>query len=101
MSELKNVLLAENRTICQSEGQIVSDMNGEKVMLSISNGKYYNLGTTGGAIWELIRTPITFDGIIVNLTEKYDVKKEECEKEVINFLEVLWKEDLVKVSNIA
>ncbi|TRZ40746.1 lasso peptide biosynthesis PqqD family chaperone [Niallia circulans] len=76
-------------------------MNGEKVMLSISNGKYYNLGTTGGAIWELISTPITFDGIIVNLTEKYDVKKEECEKEVINFLEVLWKEDLVKVSDIA
>ena len=30
--------------VSQVEGQIVSDMGGEKVMLSIPNGKYYNLG---------------------------------------------------------
>ncbi len=100
MSELKTVFLEENKTICQSEGQIVSDMNGEKVMLSISNGKYYNLGTTGGAIWELISSPMTLEGIIGNLTEKYEVDKEDCRREVINFLEILWKEDLVKVSDI-
>lgn len=34
--------------IVQSEGNIVSDMDGEKVMLSIKNGKYYNLGKIGG-----------------------------------------------------
>ena len=28
-------------------------MDGEKVMLSINNGKYYNLGEIGGDIWEL------------------------------------------------
>ena len=28
----------------QKEGNVVSDMDGEKVMLSIHNGKYYNLG---------------------------------------------------------
>ena len=30
-------------------------MGGEKVMLSVKNGKYYNLGEIGGEIWELIR----------------------------------------------
>ena len=34
------------------KGNIVSDMGGEKVMLSIENGKYYNLGEMGGEIWE-------------------------------------------------
>lgn len=33
-----------NHVIVQVEGNIVSDMDGEKVMLSIKNGKYYNLG---------------------------------------------------------
>jgi len=32
------------------EGNIVSNMDGEKVMLSIKNGKYYNLGEIGGFI---------------------------------------------------
>ena len=34
-------------------------MDGEKVMLSIEKGKYYNLGLLGGVIWELIESPIT------------------------------------------
>ena len=43
--------------VSQVDGQIVSDMGGEKVMLSIHNGKYYNLGGLGGRIWEqLIKT---------------------------------------------
>ena len=29
--------------IVQSKGNIVSDMGGEKVMLSVNNGKYYQL----------------------------------------------------------
>ena len=29
-------------------------MGGEKVMLSINNGKYYNLVKLVGSIWELI-----------------------------------------------
>ena len=39
----------------QVKGNIVSDMGGEKVMLSVNKGKYYNLGEIGGDIWELIR----------------------------------------------
>lgn len=34
--------------IVQSEENIVSDMDGEKVMLNVRKGKYYNLGETGG-----------------------------------------------------
>ena len=42
-----------NSTVMQSEGNIVSDMDGEKVMMSVSNNKYYNLGVMGGEIWEM------------------------------------------------
>ena len=40
--------------IVQSEENIVSDMDGEKVMLNVRKGKYYNLGETG-EIWDLIK----------------------------------------------
>lgn len=83
--------------VIQSEGNIVSDMGSEKVMLNIENGKYYNLGEIGGDIWELIDKPILVDELINDIMAKYDVNKEKCEEEVISFLESMYKERLVRV----
>ena len=47
---MSNLQLTVDAVIVQSEGFLVSDMDGEKVMLSIDNGKYYNLGEIGGRI---------------------------------------------------
>ncbi|MEI4828877.1 lasso peptide biosynthesis PqqD family chaperone [Bacillus sp. FJAT-53711] len=83
--------------IIQSEGNIVSNMDGEKVMMSIHNGKYYNLGTPGSTIWDLIKTPISINQLITTLMSKYDVEKNECEKQVISFLERLYEEGLIRI----
>ncbi|KNH20180.1 metallophosphoesterase [Priestia megaterium] len=83
--------------VIQSEGNIVSDMGSEKVMLNIKNGKYYNLGKIGGCIWENIDKPILVSELISNIMAKYDVKKEQCEEEVISFLESMYEEKLVRV----
>ncbi|MDW6156825.1 lasso peptide biosynthesis PqqD family chaperone, partial [Klebsiella pneumoniae] len=71
-------------------------MGGEKVMLNIENGKYYNLGKIGGDIWELIDKTILVSELINNIVAKYDVNKEKCEEEVISFLESMHEERLVR-----
>ena len=83
--------------VVQSEGNIVSDMGGEKVMLNIENGKYYNLGKIGGEIWGIIDKPILVSELINDIMTKYDVNREKCEEEVISFLESMYEEKLVKV----
>ncbi|MFP7473350.1 lasso peptide biosynthesis PqqD family chaperone [Niallia taxi] len=98
MSTFKTYLIEKKQLISQVEGQIVSDMNGEKVMLSVKNGKYYNLGRIGGDIWELINSPKTLDDLVVSLTEKYEVSVQDCRIQVERFLEMLWNEGLVKVT---
>ncbi|MGP1907752.1 lasso peptide biosynthesis PqqD family chaperone [Metabacillus sp. JX24] len=85
-------------TVSQTEGNLVSNMNGEKVMLSVKNGKYYNLGEMGGIIWDLINKPIHFSNLIELLTAQYQVEKEVCEAQVLSFLEELNKENLVKIN---
>lgn len=93
-----NALMSStNFIVSQGEGNIVSDMNGEKVMLSISNGKYYNLGEMGGVIWDLIEIPINFNQLIESLLSQYQVEREECQKQVLSFLESLNKEKLIKL----
>jgi hypothetical protein len=86
--------------IVQSPGNIISDMDGETVMLSIDNGKYYNLGEMGGYIWNIIKTPSSFNELISKLTNEFDVEVIECEKEVIPFLELLLKEKLIMLEKV-
>jgi len=86
-------------TVEQTPGQIVSDMNGEKVMLSVANSKYYNLGVIGGDIWGIIKEPITIEKLVNKLLDKYDVTQEECQNQVQSFLLTLKKEGLIKIIN--
>ncbi|WP_034765885.1 lasso peptide biosynthesis PqqD family chaperone [Rossellomorea vietnamensis] len=81
----------------QVEGNIVSDMGGEKVMLSISNGKYYNLGEIGGVIWDAIEKPLPIEELIDNLLNEYQVDRETCEQQVLSFLEMLLKEEIILI----
>ncbi|MGP4106313.1 lasso peptide biosynthesis PqqD family chaperone [Virgibacillus sp. L01] len=92
---IKNQSLSVQHLVSQKEGNIVSDMDGEKVMLSIHNGKYYNLGEMGGEIWELLKEPITIQNLVAALTEQYDVEHSECEEQVLSFLTLLLEEGIV------
>ncbi|MBO1512377.1 lasso peptide biosynthesis PqqD family chaperone [Metabacillus bambusae] len=83
--------------VSQEEGNIVSDMDGEKVMLNIQNGKYYNLGDIGGDIWDLIKKPTSINQLVNSLFTQYDVEQSKCEEQVLSFLNLLYDERLIKV----
>jgi hypothetical protein len=87
-----------NNSVNQVKGNIVSDMGGEKVMLSVNKGKYYNLGEIGGDIWELTEEQIAVDQLVATLLSKYNVVQSECEEQVISFLELLLEEGLIEIS---
>lgn len=89
--------ISKFQVVSQVGGNVVSDMAGEKVMLSIHNGKYYNLGKIGGDIWEYIQEPITVQDLIASLTERYDVADATCGEQVLTFLSHLIDEGLVQV----
>ncbi|MDF2858648.1 MAG: hypothetical protein K0Q87_4499 [Neobacillus sp.] len=93
----KTQLITLTSSVVQRKGNIESDMDGEKVMMNIKNGKYYNLGSIGGAIWTLIPKPVQINEIISNLILVYDVDHAECEKQVLSFLEQLYMEGLIEI----
>ena len=89
-------IIALEDTVSQVKGNICSDMDGEKVMLSIKNGKYYNLGETGGVIWDSIETPIKVIDVVGKLKSIYDINEQECEIQVRLFLDNLLSEGLIQ-----
>ncbi len=95
MNKIRNISITN--VVSQGEGNIVSDMDGEKVMLSIQNGKYYNLGELGGEIWDQIKEPISVQDLVTTLQSQYDVSLPDCEEQVTAFLSQLLDEGIIKV----
>jgi hypothetical protein len=94
---IKNHIISLLDVIVQGQGNIVSDMGGEKVMLSVHNGKYYNLGELGGRIWDLINKPIRVSQLVNALMFEYNVDQNECEQAVVSFLTHLTEEGLIQL----
>jgi hypothetical protein len=66
-------------------------------MMSIEKGKYYGMDLIASRIWELIEKPIHVGNMVGILMEEYDVTREDCEKDVLFFLNDLLSEKLVEI----
>jgi hypothetical protein len=92
------MMIDSKQKISKTNDVIVSNMGQDKVMLSISNGKYYNLGELGGDIWDRISEPKPIHQLISELIKDYDVDKLICEQHVLTFLQQLLEEELIKIN---
>lgn len=84
-------------TIQQVAGLISADMDQEKVMLNIENGKYFGLDPIGRYIWELIEKPHTARAVVDVLLNEYDVEEKICQNQVMNFLNRLHTQGLIVI----
>lgn len=73
----------------------ITDLNGEKAMIDFNTGNYYLIKGVGNVIWDMLSNEITVKEIIDSLLKEYDISPEECEKQVIEFLEKLEKADFI------
>lgn len=75
---------------------IAATMNEETVMMDVISGKYYSLGVTGGAIWEMLESPLTLEMIVEELLLQFAVDKEICMKQVKCFLESAMEKQIIQ-----
>lgn len=73
------------------------DLDGEAVILSLRNGKYYGLNEIGSAIWAMVLEPVSFKQIEISVLEQFDVDPEVCRAEISEFLSLLTEEGLVNL----
>ena len=62
--DLINTTLNLNSIVARSEGLVTSNLDGEVVMMSIDNGKYYGLDAIASQIWELLETPCSIRALV-------------------------------------
>jgi hypothetical protein len=90
--------IIHNQSIIQRSNKLVSsNMDGETVMMSIENGEYFGLNSVGSRMWELIENPIEVDALIELLIDEFDVSREQCEMETMEFLNHLLEKKLLSI----
>jgi hypothetical protein len=76
-----------------------SQLDDELLAIDSQAGYCYALNETSGRIWDLMETPIDFDGLCSQLQREYVVDKDTCVREVTGFLEDLRKAGLVEIDD--
>ena len=78
-----------NNVVSRRNDIDTTDLNGEIVMMDLEKGRYFSLNGVGSRIWEIIEEPIGINKIVDCLLEEYDVNRNECEENVLEFLDKL------------
>lgn len=72
-----------------------SEVDGETIMMNIDNNDYYTTQEIGNRIWELLDSLDTPKAICDQLMQEYEVSQEQCQNEVLQFLEQLLEHGIV------
>ena len=93
--------LSPSSIVVTAKDQIYCNLNGEAVILNLSNGMYYGLDATGAHVWSLIQEPRAVTDIIEVLLEEYDVDRDRCETDLLALLRELASANLITISHLS
>ena len=77
---------------------IVTELDGEAVLLNLETKLYFSLNATGVAIWKLLEEGLTLGQIGERLIQEYDVTPEKAQQCVLDLVNQLNDEKLIRVA---
>ncbi|HPF17773.1 MAG TPA: PqqD family protein [Thermotogota bacterium] len=89
-------MIGLNSVIQRKTGLADTEIDTNKVLMSVETGKYYGLNTLATNIWMRIERPMVVSDLINDLVESFDVSLEVAQTEVIAFLNDLKKNKLLE-----
>lgn len=90
-------MVNKNSIVKQSAEINSTDLDDEKVMMNIQQGKYYALNSVAGSVWENMNEKICVKDLIDVIISEYDVEYNVCEDSVMNLLKELDKNNLIEI----
>ncbi|PGD05844.1 PqqD family protein [Bacillus wiedmannii] len=89
--------ISEFSRIIVKPGTIISEFEGEAVLLNISQGIYYGIDEVGLEIWKLIVEKNSLGVIKTYLVNNYDITKKELSDDTERFIENLYEKGLIEI----
>src|SRR5262249_15276667 len=70
-------------------------MDGEAILINLSNGIYYSMDKVGAVIWELVEKRYSLEEIGAALSERYQVSVEQAQADVERLMTARQQENLI------
>ena len=89
--------ISDATIISRSPSVLTAEVDGEIVMMSIEQGRYFGLDHIGSDIWKRIELPCSFATLIDGLAADYDADRAAILADVQNLLGHMAKHDVVRL----
>jgi len=66
-------------------------------MMSVEQGKYYDLDSVGSHTWNLLEQPRRVTDVCAIIQDEFAVDRETCERDIFEFINQLVAANLLKI----
>lgn len=73
----------------RNEEIVSTEMDDSLMMMSVEEGKYFELNIISKRIWEILEFEKSIEEVINQLLLEFDISREVCTKDVVNHFEEL------------
>lgn len=95
MSEKPPITLS-SVAVC-SDAPLTAEVDGEVVLMSVSDGMYFGLNTVGSDIWRRLAQPTRVADLCAALSADYEGDAAQIERDVLTLLTKLVERQLVEI----
>jgi hypothetical protein len=89
--------ITPDSVVSQAEELVFADIDGEVVLMTVENGDYFGFDLILSKIWDIIEAPTAIPNLVDQLMQEYDVDHETCESDVLDVLNKLHAEQLIRL----
>jgi hypothetical protein len=90
--------ITDATVISRSPSVLTAEVDGEIVMMSIEQGRYFGLDDIGSDIWKRIEPPCSFAALIDGLTADYEADRAAIAADVHKLLGEMAEQDVVRLT---
>jgi hypothetical protein len=90
--------VSEATQISRSPSVLAAEVDGEIVMMSIEQGRYFGLDDIGSDIWKRIEQPCSFAALVDALAADYEADRGTIAADVTALLTRMAEQDVVKLA---
>jgi Coenzyme PQQ synthesis protein D (PqqD) len=84
--------------ISRSPSVLTAEVDGEIVMMSIEQGRYFGLDDIGSDIWKRIEPPCSFAALVDGLAADYEADRATIAADVQSLLGRMAEQDVVRLA---
>lgn len=85
-------------TVVQSREPLSAEVDGETVLMSVEQGRYFGLDAIGGDVWRRLETPVRVSDLCAGLAADYEGEPDVIERDVLDLLGKMAERRLIEVT---